>query len=62
MGAGKVQLVAGSLAARSFGFNYTSAGRGIVTLDVPEPPAIAGAIAALLVLAGCRSLARRRSR
>ncbi len=57
MGAGKIQLVSGSLGRRSlFGGN---AGRGIVTLEVPEPGASAGAIAALLVLAGCHWASRR---
>jgi hypothetical protein len=59
MGVGKIQLVAGSLGTRSF--TFPGAGRGIVTLDVPEPTEIAGAIAALLVLAGCRWLCTRRT-
>lgn len=57
MGAGKLQLVSSSLGRRSlFG---GSAGRGIVTLDVPEPSAIAGATVALLVVAAFHWASRR---
>jgi hypothetical protein len=59
MGAGKIQLVAGSLGLRSSFLAGASAGREIVTLDVPEPAAIAGAVAALLVLAVCHRASKR---
>ena len=58
MGAGKVRLVAGSVALRSR--SGSTANREYVTLDVPEPASIAAAVMALAVLAVCHRLMRHR--
>jgi hypothetical protein len=56
----KISLVSGSPSQRSD--TGPNANRGWLRLTVPEPGAVAGAIAALAVLAVCHALARRRAR
>lgn len=57
-GAGNVQLVGGGVSTRTTSGN--NANTGTVNFTVPEPGAIAGAAGALLMLAGCHYLVRRR--
>jgi hypothetical protein len=59
MGAGKLQLVTGSLSRRSL--TGANANHGVLTFNVPEPAVAVGTVVALLVLAAChRAMNRRR--
>jgi hypothetical protein len=57
-GAGKLRLVTGSLSKRQV--TGPNVNQGVLTFELPEPAAVAGAAAALLVLAGCHALVNRR--
>jgi len=57
-GAGIVTLVSGTVSARSI--SGPNGNRGWVTLKIPEPGVLAAGSSALLMLAGCHWLARRR--
>ena len=57
-GSGIVTLVSGTLSARTL--SGPNANRGWVTLKIPEPGVLAAGSSALLMLAGCHWLVRRR--
>jgi len=57
-GSGIVTLVSGAVSARTL--SGPNANRGWVTLKIPEPGVLAAGSSALLMLAGCHWLARRR--
>jgi hypothetical protein len=55
---GNISLVTGAVSQRQF--SKANANRGWMTLTLPEPGAVASAAGALLTLAVCQNLARRR--
>jgi hypothetical protein len=58
MGAGKLQLVTGSVSLRSL--SGANANQGVLKFNIPEPGVAAGAAAALLVLVACHRVLNRR--
>jgi len=59
-GVGGISLISGSVSLRTL--SGPNANRGWLTMNVPEPGAAGGAAGALLALAACHVLVRRRSR
>lgn len=59
-GVGGISLISGAISVRTI--SGPNANRGWITLNIPEPGAAGGAAVALLALAACHALVRRRSR